>query len=69
MTPEELARFDAASAHPYECRCAICLEWWAQVPPEDEEPPDDEIFCACDNDPTEEEMADNACDSCGKPLA
>lgn len=38
MTPaEQLARFDAASNHPYTCRCPICLEWWTQVPPEDDD--------------------------------
>jgi hypothetical protein len=37
MTPEELKRFDEASDHPYECRCELCLEWRAQMPPEDEE--------------------------------
>lgn len=40
MTPEELARFDAASNHPYECRCAICQEWWTHMGPEDA--PEDE---------------------------
>lgn len=37
-----LDRFDEASNHPYECRCELCKEWWAQVPPEDEEIGDDD---------------------------
>jgi hypothetical protein len=37
MTPEQLVRFDAASNHLYTCRCPICLEWWTQVPTEDDE--------------------------------
>jgi hypothetical protein len=37
MTPEELKRFDEASNHPYECKCAICKEWWSLVPLEDED--------------------------------
>jgi hypothetical protein len=37
LTDEQLARFDAASNHPYECRCPLCLEWWSLVPPENEE--------------------------------
>ena len=41
MTPEQIARFDAASNHPYECRCELCQEWWAQMPDEDEEPSPD----------------------------
>ena len=35
MTPEEVARFDQASNHPYECRCALCQDWWDQMGPED----------------------------------
>lgn len=35
MTLEQLARFDEASNHPYECQCEICKEWWAQVPEEE----------------------------------
>ncbi len=40
MTPEQLARFDQASNHPYECRCALCQEWWDHMGPEDA--PEDE---------------------------
>lgn len=40
MTDEEIKRFDEASNHPYECRCELCKEWWAQVPPEDDECPE-----------------------------
>lgn len=36
MTEEEQARFDAATEHPYECRCELCQEWWENVPPEDD---------------------------------
>lgn len=35
MTPEELARFDQASNHPYACRCAICQEWWEHMGPDE----------------------------------
>lgn len=43
MTPEELARFDEASNHPYECKCAICKEWWTLMGPEEEgEQPEDD---------------------------
>lgn len=42
MTPEELKRFDEASNHPYECKCALCKAWWAQVPPEDDSMDDDD---------------------------
>lgn len=37
LTDEQLARFEAASNHPYECRCPLCVEWWSLVPPENEE--------------------------------
>ena len=37
MTPDELKRFDQASNHTYECKCALCKEWWEQVPPEDDD--------------------------------
>lgn len=37
MTADQLQRFDEASNHPYECRCELCKEWWAQVPPEEDE--------------------------------
>ena len=37
LTPEEQAKFDEASEHPYECRCDLCKLWWANVPPEEEE--------------------------------
>lgn len=30
-------KFTAASNHPYQCRCGICLTWWAQVGPEPDE--------------------------------
>lgn len=36
MTSEQMARFDEASNHPYECRCEICLEWWEQIGPEED---------------------------------
>lgn len=68
MTADELARFDEASNHPYECRCEKCGEWWAQVPPEDDEP-DDNPYCACGHDTSEGEEVDNVCDACGKPLS
>jgi hypothetical protein len=42
MTPEQLKRFDEASSHPYECKCDICKEWWAAVPPEEDEPAETE---------------------------
>lgn len=42
MTPEELKRFDEASNHPYECKCAICKEWWKLVGPERDEAEDDD---------------------------
>lgn len=32
-----LSRFDEASNHPYECKCELCKEWWASVPPEEDE--------------------------------
>jgi hypothetical protein len=35
LTPEQQARFNKASEHPYECRCDLCKEWWANVPPEE----------------------------------
>ena len=37
MTPDELKRFDQASNHPYSCGCDLCKEWWAAVPPEDDD--------------------------------
>lgn len=40
LTPAEQARFDRASAHPYECKCDDCQFWWENVPPEDEEEDD-----------------------------
>lgn len=44
LTPEDQAKFDQASEHPYECKCDLCKLWWANVPPEDdgEEYDDDE---------------------------
>lgn len=37
----ELIRYDPTakmlmegSGHPYQCRCAVCLEWWAAMGPE-----------------------------------
>jgi hypothetical protein len=42
ITPKQLARFDEASNHPYECRCELCKEWWELVPPEDDGDSDDE---------------------------
>ena len=68
MTPEQLARFDAASNHPYECGCELCKEWWAQMPPEDDDIEDDSPYCECGNQPTEEEDASGICDACGKEL-
>ena len=35
MTPEQLARFDQASNHPYSCDCEICKEWWELCGPEE----------------------------------
>lgn len=68
-TPEELARFDEASNHPYECRCQICLEWLASVPPEEEDAhPDNDPYCACGSEPSLDEEDTNQCDCCGKPL-
>lgn len=34
LTPEQQAKFNEASEHPYECRCDVCKLWWANVPPE-----------------------------------
>ena len=67
MTPEALKRFDEASNHPYECRCELCKEWWAQVPPEDDDP-EGELYCVCGHEPSEDEEVDNVCDNCGKAL-
>ena len=33
---DERARFDAASNHPYECKCELCKEWWEKMGPEEE---------------------------------
>lgn len=30
-------KFTAVSNHVYQCRCDICLIWWAQVGPEPDE--------------------------------
>ena len=35
-TPEQLARLDEASSHPYECKCDLCKEWWDSMPPEED---------------------------------
>lgn len=67
MTPEELRRFDEASNHPYECGCELCKDWWTQAPPEDDGP-EDEPYCECQHEPSEDEGVDNICDCCGKPL-
>lgn len=40
MTEAEQARFDEATNHPYECKCAICKEWWTLMGPEPEGEPD-----------------------------
>lgn len=32
--PEALAALDAGSNHPYNCRCATCLTWWAHMGPD-----------------------------------
>lgn len=55
MTPEELKRFDEASNHPYECKCAICKEWWERVGPEEDDGlcavcGGDGVIMACDGD-------------------
>ena len=36
LSDAQLARFERASKHPYECRCPLCVEWWTLVPPENE---------------------------------
>lgn len=44
MTKEELAKFDRASEHAYECRCDDCELWWKMVPPEEDDyDPDEDI--------------------------
>lgn len=35
LIPFDQVLFGAATEHPYECRCEICLMWWENVPPED----------------------------------
>lgn len=30
-----LEEFDAASNHPYECKCDLCKRWWAELPEEE----------------------------------
>lgn len=35
--PLTLDEFDAASNHPYSCRCDLCKRWWAEVGPEDDD--------------------------------
>lgn len=37
LTDEQLARFNAASNHPYECQCELCQEWWSLMPREEDE--------------------------------
>jgi len=37
LPADELANFDAASNHPYECKCKLCKEWWAACGPEMED--------------------------------
>lgn len=37
VSDEMLTRFDVASNHPYECKCAICKEWWKACGPEMED--------------------------------
>ena len=32
-----IAEFAAASDHPYDCKCRICLLWWKNMPHEDED--------------------------------
>lgn len=66
MKADQLQRFDEASNHPYECRCELCKEWWAQVPPEEDE--DDSPFCQCGAVHGIEESDSNCCDSCGKEI-
>lgn len=41
MTEQELAEFDEASNHPYECQCELCKKWWEKVGPEREEDEED----------------------------
>ena len=28
LSAEELAEFEEASNHPYECECDLCKKWW-----------------------------------------
>ena len=39
--------FDKASNHPYECKCELCKQWWAEVPAEEEE---DASICELDEE-------------------
>lgn len=32
---EGMAVIVEASSHPYDCRCASCLQWWVQIGPEE----------------------------------
>lgn len=34
MSREEQALCDQAGSHPYNCTCAVCLEWWKRVGPD-----------------------------------
>jgi hypothetical protein len=36
-TQDQIAMLDAASNHPYECKCKLCKEWWAACGPEMED--------------------------------
>lgn len=42
LPADELANFDAASNHPYECKCKLCRDWWKACGPEmeDDDTPD-----------------------------
>ena len=31
MGKEKFSRFEAATEHPYECKCDICIEWWEEM--------------------------------------
>ena len=57
----EIAKFDEASEHPYECRCTLCREWWNSVPDEDDQAIK---HCDCGAVPDENEKG-GSCSSCG----
>ena len=61
MDKEELKRFDEATEHPYECLCELCVEFWAAMPDEDDQPTK---HCSCNAIPDENEKG-GTCSSCG----